>query len=47
MEFQAVLGILAVLGFGYFLYRKVTAKKSQGNGGGGTPDRNNDNRSER
>lgn len=38
MEFQAALGILVVIGFGYFIYKKVTAKKSGGTGGGNIRD---------
>lgn len=41
MGFEAVLGIIAVLAFGYFIYKKVTDKKdSGGTGGGGLPNDN-------
>lgn len=38
-----ILGIVALLGFGYFIYRKVTAGRVSKNssGGGGHPDRVN------
>lgn len=35
MEFQAALGILVVIGFGYFIYKKVKESKA-GKGGGGS-----------
>jgi hypothetical protein len=49
MEFQAALGILVVIGFGYFIYRKVKASKEgkTGTSNGGIRPPNDDNQQER